>query len=179
MMGRDEGDMGLQQALDFRAGLPNPVQRSMQVLAETKAGSWTFQRTLYRLDRPLYRWTDGRVTLPGVLTGLPVILLTTTGAKSGLARTMPVMAVPLGHDLAVIGTNFAQPRTPAWVFNLEADPQATVAWRDRSVPVLARSASDDEREEAWTAATRIYRGFAKYRQRITERPVRIFVLGAA
>jgi deazaflavin-dependent oxidoreductase (nitroreductase family) len=171
--------MGLQQELDYRADLPNAAQRGMQVVAQTKPGSWALQRTLYRLDRPLYRWTDGRLTIPGVFTGLPVIMLTTTGSKSGLARTMPVVGIPLVGDIAVLGTNFAQPHSPAWALNLEAEPRARVAYRNRAVDVVARPATDDEREAVWTGAIRVYRGFRAYRERITERPVRIFVLQKA
>jgi deazaflavin-dependent oxidoreductase (nitroreductase family) len=168
--------MGLQQDLDYRADLPNPVQRGMQVVAETKPGSWLLQRTLYRLDRPLYRRTDGRVTIPGVVTGLPVIMLTTTGSKSGLPRSMPVVGIPLDDDIAVLGTNFAQPRSPAWALNLEADGRAKVAYRGREFEVVARPATEEERERAWDRAVLAYRGFKAYRARITERPVRIFVL---
>ncbi|MBK9740306.1 MAG: nitroreductase family deazaflavin-dependent oxidoreductase [Actinobacteria bacterium] len=171
--------MGIIQELRFVAPLPNPPQRAVQAVAETKAGSWFLQRTMYRLDRPLHRWTDGRVTLPGLLTGLPVILLTTTGAKSGLTRTMPVGAFPVGGDLAVLGTNFAQPTAPAWVFNLEADPKAQVTFRDRTVDAVARVATDDEREHAWAVAISYYRGFKAYRLRITDRQVRIFILESA
>jgi deazaflavin-dependent oxidoreductase (nitroreductase family) len=168
--------MGLRQSLGYRPGSPNAVQRGMQVIAETKPGSWALQRSLYRLDRPLYRWSDGRLTIPQVVTGLSVIMLTTTGAKSGLPRTMPIAGIPLGDDIAVMGTNFAQPRSPAWALNLEADPRARVGYRDRSVDVVARPATDEERERAWTTAAAAYRGFRAYRQRITDRPVRIFVL---
>jgi deazaflavin-dependent oxidoreductase (nitroreductase family) len=171
--------MGLQQELAYRADLPNAAQRGMQVVAQTKPGSWVLQRTLYRLDRPLYRWTDGRMTVPGVVTGLPVIMLTTTGSKSGLARTMPVVGIPLAGDIAVLGTNFAQPRSPAWALNLEAEPRARITYRNRAVDVVARPATDDEREAAWTGAIRAYRGFRAYRERITDRPVRIFVLQKA
>ena len=171
--------MGLQEELEYRADLPNAVQRGMQVVAQTKPGSWVLQKTLYRLDRPLHRWTDGRMTIPGVVTGLPVIILTTTGAKTGLPRVMPIVGIPLAGDIAVLGTNFAQPRSPAWVLNLEAEPRARVAYRHRQVDVVARPATDDEREAAWAGAIRVYRGFKAYRERITDRPVRIFVLERA
>jgi len=171
--------MGLQATLGFHADGPNPVQRGMQSVAQTKQGSWFFQRTLYRVDRPVYRWTGGRLMLSTVAAGLPVIMLTSTGAKSGQLRTMPVMGVPLGEDIALLGTNFAQPSAPAWSFNLAANPQATAAYRDRTATVIARAATDEEREAVWVKATELYSGFAKYRQRITERPVRIFVLEVA
>ena len=154
------------------------AQRAVQRMASTRAGSWVFQRTLYRIDRPLHRWTGGRLTAPGLLAGLPVIMVTTTGARSGLPRTMPLAGIPCGDDLAVVGSNFAQPSTPAWVHNLEADPRATVVWRDRSVAVRARPATEAEREVVWARGAQVYGGFSKYRERITDRTVRIFVLGA-
>ena len=101
----------------------------------------------------LYKRTDGRLTAPGLMAGLPVIMLTTTGAKSGEPRSMP-----LGDDLAVIGSNYGQHRTPGWVYNLEADPAATVSYRDRSVEVTARAATDAEADEAFEIAASFYPG---------------------
>jgi deazaflavin-dependent oxidoreductase (nitroreductase family) len=168
--------MGLQDRLGFRLRRANRLQRLMQRVASTRAGSWVFQRTLYRLDRPLYRWTAGRVTVPGLVAGLPVVLLTTTGARTGQARTMPLAGIPVGEDLAVIGSNYAQRRTPGWVHNLEAEPRATVTWHDAEVPVRARATTPEETEQVWDAASQLYSGFAAYRHRITHRPVRVFVL---
>jgi deazaflavin-dependent oxidoreductase (nitroreductase family) len=173
------GPGGLQEQLGYRSHSPNVFQRGMQRIASTRAGAWVFQRTLYRLDRPLYRWSRGRITVPGVLAGLPVIIMTTTGARSGEPRSMPLAGIPFGADLAVIGSNYGQPRTPAWVVNLEADPHATVRWRDRSADVRARAATDDEAERIWVLATEVYAGFRAYRQRITGRRIRIFVLHPA
>lgn len=149
----------------------------MQRMGSTSVGSWVFQRTLYRIDRPLHRWTDGRVTVPGLVTGMPVVMLTTTGAKSGVSRTMPVAGIPFDDDLVVLGTNYAQGRTPGWVINLEKEPRATVAWKSRSVPVIAVVVPGERMDEVWQAASRVYVGFPKYRQRIADtRPVRAFVL---
>ena len=168
--------MGVRAALGYEARPANAAQRAVQRMASTRAGSWVFQRTLYRIDRPLHRWTGGRLTAPGLLAGLPVIMVTTTGARSGLARTMPLAGIPVADDLAVVGSNFAQARTPAWVHNLEADPRATVAWRDAAVAVRARPATESEREAVWVRGAEIYGGFRAYRERITDRTVRIFVL---
>lgn len=175
------GSGGLCQVLGFAPRRANSVQRSLQRAAMTKAGSWTFQRTLYRIDRPLHRWTAGRVTLPGLATAIPVIMLTTTGAKSGLARTMPVAGIPstgaVTGGIWVMGTNYAQPKTPAWVFNLIAEPRCSVQWRDRSASAIAVRVEDEaEREAAWAQAARYYAGFTKYRERIQDREVRIFRL---
>ncbi len=172
--------MGLQTELGFRWTPPNPVQRSLQRVAATKAGGWTFQRTLYRVDRPLHRWSDGRLTVPGLLTGLPVIMLTTTGAKTGEARTMPVAGIPLDDDLVILGTNYAQARTPGWVFNLEKDPRASVEWRSTAVAVDAHRVPTSEMDRVWQASAVVYAGFPHYRERIADsRDVRAFVLRPA
>jgi len=173
------GTDGLQHALGFRFTPANAVQRVLQRSASTRAGAWVFQRTLYRVDRPLYRWSHGRLTAPGVTTGLPVIMLTTTGAKSGLPRTMPVAAIPFQGDLAVVGTNFAQAKTPGWVFNLLAHPEAEVTWRDRSAAVRAERIPAEQMPELWDAAAAVYTGFPKYRERIGQsREVKAFALRA-
>lgn len=172
---------GLCRELGFAPRRGNSAQLAMQRAAMTKAGSWTFQRTLYRIDRPLYRWSKGRFTVPDLATGVPVIMLTTTGAKSGLARTMPVAGIPDENveGIYIMGTNYAQPKTPAWVFNLEAEPWCDVSWRGRNAPAIAHAVTDSqEREMAWARASEFYLGFTAYRQRIAHREVRIFRLTA-
>jgi len=168
--------MGVQADLGFAWRPPNALQRSLQRVGATRAGSWIFQRTLYRVDRPLHRWTSGRVTLPGLVVGLPVVMLTTTGARSGLARTMPVAAIPWGADIAILGTNYAQPKAPAWVHNLLADPTAVVTWRQRQVSVRARVSRGDEIEGIWSNADQVFIGFTGYRSRVRDRDVYQFVL---
>lgn len=158
--------MGLQDALGFRWTSPNAIQRGLQGVASTRAGGWVFQRTLYRVDRPLYRWSGGRLTLPGLATGLPVIMLSTTGAKTGLVRTMPVAAIPFDDDLAVVGTNFAQPRPPGWALNLARNPLAEVTWRGVTRRVAAVPVPESDMAHLWESAARVYVGFPKYRERL-------------
>jgi deazaflavin-dependent oxidoreductase (nitroreductase family) len=157
----------------------NAAQRMMQKVAASAPGSWAFQKTLYAVDRPLFRASKGRWSVPGVLAGLPLIMLTTTGAKSGLPRTMPLVGIPMGDDMAVIGSNYGQEHTPGWVHNLLANPAATVAHRDCSLEVAARQATDAEADEAFEIAARIYPGYAKYRARASHRVIRVFVLEPA
>lgn len=168
--------MGLITDLGFEHRGANGVQRALQKVASTKAGAWTFSKTITPVDRVLYRVTNGRITGPQVLAGLPVVMVTTTGRKSGEARTAPLVGVPVDGDLAVIGTNFGQRHTPGWVFNLEADPRATVGYRDREVPAVARPATDDERAQVFRDAAVIYPGYDAYQERISGRTIRIFVL---
>ncbi len=106
-----------------------------------------------------------------------VLVLTSTGRRSGQTCTTRLIAIPVGDTLALLGTNFGQPRTPTWVLNLEADPRATVTHRGVTHPVVARAATEPERAVILRSSAGIYGGYLKYQQRITgRRRLRIFVL---
>ena len=138
--------MGSLHELGFEVKPANAPQRMMQalfwaVVASSRPGAWLFSKTLHQQDKALFKATSGRLTRSAFLAGLPVVMLTTTGAKTGQRRTMPLIGIPVGEDLAVIGSNYGKKNTPGWVYNLEADPSATVGYRDRSVEVVARRAT--------------------------------------
>jgi deazaflavin-dependent oxidoreductase (nitroreductase family) len=168
--------MGVASQLDYRHRRPNALRRAMQKVGATRAGAWGFSKTLPPMDRMVHRLSKGRASAPALLAGLPVLWVTTTGRRSGLRRTTPLIAVPCGDDLALIGTNFGQRNTPAWCHNLEADPKATVAFDGKVCDVVVRPARDDERADVWKAASGIYGGYDKYQERINGREIRIFVL---
>jgi deazaflavin-dependent oxidoreductase (nitroreductase family) len=171
--------MGLASELSYVHREPNLLQRAMQAVGSTRAGAWVFSKTLARIDRMVHRRSQGGVSLPELLAGLPVLMVTTTGRRTGLERRSPLVAVPVGDDLALVGTNFGQRNTPAWVLNLEADPHAIVEYRGATCAVRSRPATDDERASVWRTASQIYGGYDKYQQRITDRAIRIFVLEPA
>jgi deazaflavin-dependent oxidoreductase (nitroreductase family) len=152
-------------------------RRPVLRLAATAPAAWLLARSLHHLDRAVFRITNHRATATSLFTGVPVLFLTTTGARSGAKRTSPILAIPAGDGLAVLGTGWGQSRTPAWVFNLQANPEAVLRYRDRAVPVTAAPAGDEE-EAVWEAAARIYPGYAYYRRRV-QRPIRVFVLIAS
>lgn len=168
--------MGLAADLDYRHGAPNALHRAVQFCGSSRAGGWFFSRTLRYVDDVVVRISRGRESAPGLLAGLAVLDLTTTGRNSGQPRTSHLISVAAGADLALLGTNFGQPSTPAWVLNLEADPHASVTYRGRTLQVVARVATDAERAEVLERARRVYGGYEKYEQRITGRRLRIFVL---
>ena len=171
--------MGLLRDLGYEVRSPNGLQRGMQKLASSRLGAWMLSKTLYPVDKVLFRVTGGRLTLPSLLVGLPVILFTTTGARSGKARTMPLVGIPVGDDVAVIGSNYGQKPTPGWVYNLEADPSATVGYRDRTIAVTARRADEGQTSQTFDVANGLYPGYAKYRTRAVHRVIRVFVLESA
>lgn len=171
--------MGLLRDLDYRVKPPNAWQRAIQGFASSRMGALLISKTLYPVDKVLFRVTGGRLTLPSLAAGVPVIMLTTTGAKSDKPRTMPLLGIPVGEDLAIIGTNYGQEATPGWVYNLESDPSATVEYRDRIVAITARRADEDETDRAFDLAVGVYRGYARYRTRAEHRLIRVFILESA
>ena len=113
------------------------------------------------------------------LAGLPVLVVTTTGRRSGLPRRAQLIGIPVDDEIALIGTNFGQAATPTWVLNLEADPRASVTHRDLTVEAVARPATEDERAQILELAGRVYVGYPKYLRRVTGRHVRVLVLERA
>ena len=169
--------MGLAADLDYHHSTANPAQRACRWLGGTRVGGWFFSRTLRHLDDLVGRLSRGRHSAPGLLTGIAVLDLTTTGRKSGQRRTTHLIATPYAGDLALLGTNFGQESTPAWALNLEAEPRATVSYRGRDQDVVARPATDAEAEEVFALAATFYVGYRNYRQRVGERRrIRVFVL---
>ena len=171
--------MGLAADLGYSFHHPNAFQRLVQAFASTRAGGWVFSKTLHHLDDVVGRLTRGRHSAPALLAALPVVDVTTTGRRSGLPRTTHLISMPVGDTLSLLGTNFGQRSTPAWVLNLEADPHATATYRGTTRPVVARPATEAERAEVLDASRRIYGGYVKYNERISGRRVRIFVLEPA
>jgi deazaflavin-dependent oxidoreductase (nitroreductase family) len=111
----------------YRHDEANLLRRIIRRSAGWKPLSWLYARTLHLIDRAVFRITRGRATFTSWLADLPVAWLTTTGAKSGVQRTCPVVAIP-GEDgkLVVIASNYGQHNNPSWYHNLRANPRATV-----------------------------------------------------
>ena len=171
--------MGLQQTLGYEIPRANAVQRLMWKVSGSRPGAWLFAKTLHHIDRLVLKLTGGRTTVPQILAGIPVITVISTGARSGARREIPLLGVPVGDDIALIGTNFGQRNTPAWYFNLRKNPEAEVVYRNRRVPVRAREAEGAERDAIWARGREIYAGYEAYARRITNRDVHIMVLEPA
>ncbi|MGW6623817.1 nitroreductase/quinone reductase family protein [Nocardia sp. NPDC055002] len=154
----------------------NPLSRAATRFAATKPGSWLI-RTITPLDRALLERTDAKYTVLGPI-GAPVILLTTTGRKSGVARTQPLLYVHDGDTLYVVGSNFGQAHHPAWTGNLLADPAATVAIAGERIPVTATPVTDADKDAIFARFIDITGAYAAYRDRTT-RDLRMFALRRA
>ena len=115
-----------------------------------------------KLNTPLYRLSGGRVG--GRVGRAPVLLLTTTGRKSGRQRTAPVVYLADGENVVVINTNAGNAKVPAWSLNLEAHPEAEVERGRRRYRVRARVAEGDERADLWRRHNEQYAGFDDYKR---------------
>ncbi len=122
--------------------------RLLQALASAPARR-LLERTLPRLDRAVYRLTRGRTSLSGLVSGLPVVLLTTTGARTGRPREALLLAQFNDDRIVVTAANWGGPRNPGWYHNLRAHPDATVTVRRVERPVVAHEAEGEERERLW------------------------------
>ena len=126
-----------------------------------------------KLNAPVYRLTRGRVG--GKLGKAPILLLTTTGRKSGEPRTAPVLYLADGDRFVVINTNAGNAKTPAWSLNLRANPEAEVEVGRRRVAVRARLAEGEERADLWRRHMEQYSGWDFYESKL-DREVGVFVL---
>lgn len=126
-----------------------------------------------KLNTPIYRLSRGR--LLAKVGRAPVLLLTTTGRKSGKPRTAPLVYLADGERMVVIGSNAGNANVPAWALNLKADPEAEVEIGNRRQPVHARLTAGTEREELWRRCNEQYAGFDDYAER-TDREIAVFVL---
>jgi deazaflavin-dependent oxidoreductase (nitroreductase family) len=125
------------------------------------------------LDRLAYRLTGGATTASSWLAGVDIAMLTTTGARSGRPRTLPVLGLREGEDTILIASNFGRPRNPAWCHNLRANPRATIAVDGVSRDVLAHELHGAERERGYRRGEEIFPGFTQYR-RWTDRKIPVF-----
>ena len=121
----------------------------------------------------LYRRTKGLIG--GGAAGLPVLLLTTSGRKSGKRRTVPLGYLVDGSDYVLTGSNAGQHRDPAWSSNLRANPQATIEVKGALIPVVAEGAGPQDRSRLWAELidrAPIYDGY----QHLTVREIPMVVL---
>jgi deazaflavin-dependent oxidoreductase (nitroreductase family) len=112
-----------------------------------------------------FRANEGK--LGGPFEGAPVLLLTTTGARSGERRTTPVMYLPDGERTVIFASKGGAPRNPAWYHNLLANPGATIEVGPETVDVNALVTSGEERERLFRRQAERFPQFADYAQKTT------------
>jgi deazaflavin-dependent oxidoreductase (nitroreductase family) len=120
-----------------------------------------------------FRANGGKVG--GQFEGAPLLLLHTTGAKSGQARVNPMMYQADGDNLAVFASKAGAPTNPDWYHNLVANPRASVEVGDATINVVARVADGEDRDRLWSRQKELYPGFADYEAKTT-REIPVIIL---
>ena len=110
------------------------------------------------------RRTGGR-SVSGLMSGQHVALVTTTGARSGQPREVPLLAIADGAALVLVASSWGREHNPAWYVNLVADRHVTVSIAGSTRAYVARTAAADERTRLWALADATYAGYRAYRSR--------------
>jgi len=111
-------------------------------------------------------------------TGLPVVIITNRGARSGRLRKTPVMRVEHDGRYAAVASQGGAPTHPLWYYNFRADPHVELQDGPRKQDMVAREVTGDERAQWWERAVAAYPPYAEYQQRTT-RQIPVFVLEPA
>ena len=141
---------------------PNAIQKFFHRFFMLQPVTAFFAPRVHRIDKAILRLTGGKYTGSEIL-GWNIVLLTTTGAKSGQQRTMPLIALFDDEKIALIASSFGRKHHPAWYFNLKAHPQCTVQWRGRTQTFVAREAEGEEYRKLWELAVSVYAGYETYK----------------
>ena len=154
---------------------PNTYQKLIHHFLMLKPVSAFLTIILHRVDTFLLRLTNGKRSVTRI-AGLPIIQLTTTGAKTGKLRRMPLVSLFDGERIALIASNFGQKHNPGWYYNLKAHPECNVGWDGTDRTYIARETLGEEREKYWQMAVSYYSGYEKYRARSANRHIPVMVL---
>ena len=152
------------------------VRRIVRQAAASRPVAWLSARILHRIDHVVDRATGGRSTFSQWVSGLPVVLLTTTGARTGRSRTTPVLGIPDGDRLIVIASNFGKQQHPAWYHNLRAQPDVSVTVDGVTQAYVAHQLSGADRDREFDRALRLNPGWLRYRTWAGQREIPVFRL---
>ena len=124
----------------------------------------------------LYEGSGGKEGSTLLDTGLPCIIVTHTGNKTGAIRKIPLMRVKVDDSYVLVGSMGGQPQNPAWVANIRARPDITLRDREEVFDMTVREVDDPaEREKLWAAAVAAYPDYEAYQAK-TERLIPLFLL---
>ncbi len=125
------------------------------------------------LHMSLYRRSGGKIG--GQFSKQPMMLLTTTGRRSGQPRVTPLLCIRDGDRFLAVASFGGDDRDPQWLKNLQANPEATIELRGETIPVRATVATTEEKKTLWPKVLAAYKGYANY-QRKTSRDIPVVIL---
>ena len=146
--------------------------------AATRVGTWSLSRTLPRIDQVLATVSGGRLSIPRVMSGLgaPIVELTTTGARTGRERSVPVLGFRDENQWVVVASNWGRARHPAWYHNLKANPGVKLTFQGETDRYVSREATPDERAAYWRRLEALNPSLETYRERSGDRDLPVVVL---
>jgi deazaflavin-dependent oxidoreductase (nitroreductase family) len=151
----------------------NAVDRALQSFAQTRLGGKLFITVFPEIDRRLMPLTRGRMS-----TGLgqPVVLLHVRGARTGMERTVPLLATKHDDVIVLIASKAGATHHPSWFHNVKANPDVEVTLRGDRLPMRATIAEGEERDRLWAMAIDNYSGYTRYQQRAGNRTIPVVAL---
>ena len=146
-------------------------------------GSWAwvpnYLAQITAVDKFIQRKTKGSWGLVRI-AGLPGLLLTVPGRKSGIPRSTPLLCTPYGDGVLVAGSNFGGPTLPVWVGNLRASERATIHFGGMDREVVHQELTGEDRAAAWTRMLETWPNYRLYEERIADgRTIPVFWLRPA
>jgi deazaflavin-dependent oxidoreductase (nitroreductase family) len=152
--------------------------RAVQRMSSSPRFAPVASRVLPPIDRTLTKLTRGRFVLTSLL--MPSLVLTHTGAKTGLQRVTPLACMPDGDGAwYVVASNFGQKPHPLWSGNLIKTPAARVLYEGRTYDVIARLLDSQEKAEVWQRLTKVWPAYDAYVELSGGRDIRVFRLSAS
>ncbi len=151
----------------------NPFKDFLTWFGSTRAGAWTIINLGTRVDRWLIKFSDGRYNST---LAWPCLLLTTKGAKSGVQRTVALVYIKDGDNIALIASKGGNLKHPAWYLNLKANPEVEVFLDGNKNNYITSDADEEEYDRLWQKALETYSGYETYKSRAGDRRIPIVVL---
>ena len=129
-------------------------------------------KTFTRINVFVYRLSGGR--LMNKLAGMPIVLVTMKGARSGRTLTIPLMYVPHERGYILVASQGGAPKHPAWYHNLVKNPEIEITFEGQTRKFTARQVDEDEKATFWPTCVEYYPPYEQY-QRRTERQIPVFL----
>lgn len=149
------------------------VDKVMQAFAQTRLGGKLFITVFPAIDRRLMPLTRGKLSTG---MGQPVVLLHVRGAKSGIERSVPLLATKTGEQVLIVASKAGAVKHPAWYHNVKANPDVELTIDGGRQPMHATVAQGAERDRLWEIVCDNYTGYATYQQRAGDRLIPVVSL---
>jgi len=143
---------------------PNAFQKLIHQFFMLRPVTAFFAPWIHQVDKAILKLTKDKYAASEIL-GWKIIQLTTTGAKTGQVRTMPLVGVFDGEKVALIASSLGREHNPGWYYNLKRNPECEVHQNGRSRNYIAHEAEGNEYEKYWQLALSYYAGYEKYKER--------------